>query len=126
MAGYTRQDGNAMRRDAMRRAQQMQQRVPYRKPPDDIDAYLPFQEETAGSEPEPRSEHKPKKEPSRPGDSPPKKGGFLGGGFSLPGGIDRLLEQAGSDRMLILALLAMIYKDGGSKKLMMALAYLLT
>ncbi|MBQ8514583.1 MAG: hypothetical protein IJ496_04220 [Ruminococcus sp.] len=119
MAGYTRQNGNAMRRDAMRRTQQMQQRVPYRKPPDDMDEYLPLQEEA----PKPEHEPKPDKETARPesGSSP-----GTGGGFGLPGGIDRLLEQAGSDRMLILALLAILYKDGGSKKLMMALVYLLT
>lgn len=37
-----------------------------------------------------------------------------------------ILKNLDSDKMLIIALLAMIYKDGGNKKLMMALAYLLT
>ena len=46
--------------------------------------------------------------------------------MQMPFGIDKLLGQLDSDRMLILALLAMLYKDGGNKKLMMALAYLLT
>ncbi len=98
-----------MRKDAMRRAQQMQQRVPYKKSPDDGNAYLTQKEDSAQETP-----------PEKATDSK------TGGGFGLPAGIDRLLEQIDTDRMLILALLAMLYKDGGNKKLMMALAYLLT
>ena len=37
-----------------------------------------------------------------------------------------LLEQLDKDQILILVLLVMLYKEGGDKKLMMALAYLLT
>lgn len=45
----------------------------------------------------------------------------------MPFGLDLdILKNLDSDKMLIIALLAMIYKDGSNKKLMMALAYLLT
>lgn len=37
-----------------------------------------------------------------------------------------LLEKLDKDQILILVLLVMLYKEGGDKKLMMALAYLLT
>ena len=37
-----------------------------------------------------------------------------------------LLEHLDKDQILILVLLVMLYKEGGDKKLMMALAYLLT
>lgn len=47
--------------------------------------------------------------------------------FRIPFGLDLdILKNLDSDKMLIIALLAMIYKDGSNKKLMMALAYLLT
>ena len=36
------------------------------------------------------------------------------------------LEHLDKDQILILVLLVMLYKEGGDKKLMMALAYLLT
>ncbi len=44
----------------------------------------------------------------------------------MPFGINLdILSHIDSDKILIMALLAIIYKDGGNKKLMMALAYLL-
>lgn len=126
MADYTRQDGNAMRRDAMQRARQMQQRVPYRKkvPADEIDAYLPFREESA----EPVQHRNLPHEQTMHTGSAGRNGasGFFPVPAGMAGGIEHLLEQIDTDRMLILALLVMLYKDGSDKKLMMALAYLLT
>ncbi|MBQ8687132.1 MAG: hypothetical protein IJ512_01130 [Ruminococcus sp.] len=114
MAGYTRRDGSAMRRDAAARASQMQQRVPYKK---SAAEYI----EKPGTHEEAYQETVPKKEPSvRTQD------GMQNIVSGLTGGIDRLLTQMDTDRMLILALLVMLYKDGSNKKLMMALAYLLT
>ncbi len=113
MAAYTRQDGNAMRRDAAARARQMQQRVPYQRMPHTAPhTPPPVLEETKFQElPESHSAPTPQNGNGRPAFLP---------------GIDHLLEQIDGDRMLILALLAMLYKDGSNKKLMMALAYLLT
>lgn len=47
------------------------------------------------------------------------------GGFQLPFGIGEMLDGIDTDKILIIVLLVMIYKDGGSRKLMMALVYLL-
>lgn len=111
-----------MRQDAIQRAQQMQQRVPHRKvpkasasPSDPIDAYLPLRaEETA---------HPEERQTSPP---PPATRPFSILPTGLTSGLDHLLGQMDTDRMLILALLVMLYKDGSDRKLMMALAYLLT
>lgn len=118
MADYTRRDSGAMRRDAQRRAQQMKQRVPYIKQTSDEKreditekTEKPFHAEETVHE---RDEYR--KRQVSAGNA----------GMQMPFGIDKLLGQLDSDRMLILALLAMLYKDGGNKKLMMALAYLLT
>ena len=51
-------------------------------------------------------------------------------GFKMPfgilNGLEKYIEKLDTDKILIIAMLAIIYKDGGNKKLMMALAYLLT
>lgn len=47
------------------------------------------------------------------------------GGFQLPFGIGEILNGMDTDAILIIILLAVIYKDGGSSKLMLALVYLL-
>lgn len=111
MAEYTRQDSGAMRRDAQRRAQQMKQRVPYVR--------------SAADERHEHHEHTEDMEKPSPAEEKQQERA-QGGTQQLPFGIDRLFTQLDSDRMLILAILVMLYKDGGNKKLMMALAYLLT
>ena len=118
MANYTRQDGSAMRRDAAARANQMQQRVPYRRQ----SGGNPEEKEKRCEAASYDTEHtEPKKKP--PVQQQDGIQNILSG---LTGGLDNLLAQMDTDRMLILALLAMLYKDGSNKKLMMALAYLLT
>ena len=115
MAGYTRRDSGAMRRDAERRAQQMRRRVPYIK--NEGEFFSDIRED--------KSFHSGETVYGR--DRYEKKqGGTSDSMMQMPFGIDKLLGQLDSDRMLILALLAMLYKDGGNKMLMMALAYLLT
>ncbi len=113
MADYTRQDSGAMRRDAQRRAQQMKQRVPFVRDSGDDghEEYKYHTESHCNNEPESHES---------------KHNARSGSTQQLPFGVDRLLSQLDSDRMLILAILAMLYKDGRNKKLMMALAYLLT
>lgn len=122
MADYTRRDGSAMRTDAQRRARQMQQRVPGRTRTD-------RQKENISSEEENADENNAKKEDAekKEQDSGRKQSSPVNSlPFGFGAGLDNLLEHIDTDRMLIIALLAMIYKDGGNKKLMMALAYLLT
>lgn len=47
------------------------------------------------------------------------------GGFQLPFGLGEILNGMDTDAILIIILLAVIYRDGGSSKLMLALVYLL-
>ena len=107
MARYSPQEQDNMRREASRRAREMQQRAPI----------LP-----GGMRQEPMGDMLPSSAAPEPPVKPP-----AGTPFS---GLAELVKHLDSDHMLILAMMAMIYKDGGNescdKKLLMALAYLLT
>lgn len=81
--------------------QQRMQRVPYRKP---------FVEKSGDASPEHNDSISDKQERTSP---PPFQG------------IGDILKKAGSERLLILLMLAVLYSEGGSRKLMLALAYLL-
>ncbi|WP_295214722.1 hypothetical protein [Ruminococcus sp.] len=126
MARFSQQEQNKMRREAARRAQEMQQRVHpampsgYRQP----SPYADYPPEPSESEPIPL-------QPGRQQNLPPPRRN----GMSFRSGLPQLnpmeiLSRFDGDSMLILALMAMIYKDGGKegcdRKLLMALAYLLT
>lgn len=54
-----------------------------------------------------------------------KETGTGAGGFQLPFGIGEILEGIDTDTILIMILLAVIYKNEGSSKLLLALVYLL-
>lgn len=118
MARFSQQEQNAMRRAAARRAYEMQQRV---RPP--------------GSRPaSPYADYPPEPEPPLPKPPPPKPPP-ASKSFQIPfldGKLNpsELLSKLDGDSMMILALMVMIYKDGGKegcdRKLLMALAYLLT
>ena len=105
MAQFSQQEQNAMRREAARRAREMQKRVYFGKQ----------------QEPSPYADYPP--------EEPPQTGMPLLGNLAQlrPTG---LLSGLDGDTMLILAMMVMLYKDGGwdgcDKKLLMALAYLLT
>ena len=107
MPQYTRRDGDAMRQDAIRRSREMYHRAipPQKVQPFSYD-FLPLREEAAASKP------------------PPSKSSQTGifGNWNPT----ELLEKLDKDQILILVLLVVLYKEGGDKKLMMALAYLLT
>ena len=92
-----------MRQDAIRRSKEMYHRaaIPQPTPQRNYD-FLPLREESAANSGGMRK-------------SP------LGGWNPA-----ELLEQLDKDQILILVLLVMLYKEGGDKKLMMSLAYLLT
>lgn len=126
MARFSQQEQNKMRREAARRAQEMQQRVHpampsgYRQP----SPYADYPPEPSESEPTPLQQGRQQNLP------PPRRNGM-----SFRSGLPQLnpmeiLSRFDGDSMLILALMAMIYKDGGKegcdRKLLMALAYLLT
>lgn len=126
MARFSQQEQNKMRREAARRAQEMQQRVHpampsgYRQP----SPYADYPPEPSESEPIPLQQGRQQNLP------PPRRNGM-----SFRRGLPQLnpmeiLSRFDGDSMLILALMAMIYKDGGKegcdRKLLMALAYLLT
>ncbi len=113
MAQFSQQEQNAMRREAARRAREMQKRVYFGKQ----------------QEPSPYADYPPEEPPQEKhrrrrlvcrccgnlAQFRPQKG---------------LLSGLDGDTMLILAMMVMLYKDGGwdgcDKKLLMALAYLLT
>lgn len=126
MARFSQQEQNKMRREAARRAREMQQRVHpampsgYRQP----SPYADYPPEPSESEPIPLQQGRQQNLP------PPRRNGM-----SFRSGLPQLnpmeiLSRFDGDSMLILALMAMIYKDGGKegcdRKLLMALAYLLT
>ncbi|WP_288535474.1 hypothetical protein [Ruminococcus callidus] len=112
MAQFSQQEQNAMRREAARRAREMQKRVYFGKQ----------------QEPSPYADYPPE-EPPQKKTPPPQTGMPLLGNLAQfrPTG---LLSGLDGDTMLILAMMVMLYKDGGwdgcDKKLLMALAYLLT
>ena len=112
MPQYTRRDGDAMRQDAIRRSREMYHRV---VPPQESQAssydFLPLREEPAV----------PKSSPQIPSSKKPPQMGLFGNWNPT-----ELLEKLDNDQILILVLLVMLYKEGEDKKLMMALAYLLT
>ncbi len=105
MPYYGNSDRDALTNAAQRRAKQMRQRMP-------SGGTVQKQEEETVSASEP-VKSTPNNNSSNQSNSSPLS--FLSG---IMGGMD-------SDVMLILAILAMLYKDGSSKKLMMALTYLL-
>lgn len=109
MPQYTRQDGDAMRQDAIRRSKEMYHRatIPQPTPQRNYD-FLPLREDSAATSGGMKK-------------SPLDLGNLLGGWNPA-----ELLEHLDKDQILILVLLVMLYKEGGDKKLMMALAYLLT
>lgn len=115
-----------MRREAARRAQEMQQRVhpsepsAYKQP----SPYADYPPESP--QPEPISIQKDRQQNMPP---PRTNGMSFRQGLLQMNPMD-IMSRFDGDSMLILALMAMIYKDGGregcDRKLLMALAYLLT
>lgn len=111
MPQYTRRDGDAMRQDAIRRSREMYHRaVPPKRPQPPSYDFLPLREEPTAPKP-----------PSSKESQKSLQAGILGNWNPV-----ELLEKLDKDQILILVLLVMLYKEGGDKKLMMALAYLLT
>ena len=108
---------NIIHRDAWRRMEQMQQKVPYRRQRNMQSFYR-----NNNSAYQNTAKSKQTEEPVN--DTSKESSGHEN--FKMPFGALNGLEKLDTDKILIMALLAMIYKDGGNKKLMMALAYLLT
>lgn len=125
MAGST---GRDIRRDAQRRMEQMQQKVPYMRQGNMRNNFYRNNTDGSANNSFPQrnmQEISTEKEHTEEAPKPAANESFrlpLG----IGSGLEKYLEHLDTDKILIIALLAMIYKDGGNKKLMMALAYLLT
>lgn len=103
-------ENNASRSNGNVRREQMQQKVPYNRRY--VEHYKQEEDKKTEKKEEPSKEEKQNNKTES---------------HQMPFGIDLdFLKNLDSDKILIIALLAMIYKDGSNKKLMMALAYLLT
>lgn len=127
MARFSQQEQNTMRREAARRAQEMQQRVHPEMPSGyrQSSPYADYPPEPPQPEPVPIQQGRQRNDPL----PPPKNGTPFRSGLPQLNPME-ILSRFDGDSMLILALMAMIYKDGGKegcdRKLLMALAYLLT
>ncbi len=103
-------ENNSDRSGGNVRREQRQQKVPYNR------HYGDSHKQTVDQKAEKSEEHTQEKNQRTKTENP-----------QTPFGLDLdFLKNLDSDKILIIALLAMIYKDGSNKKLMMALAYLLT
>ena len=99
MPHYPQQNFNAMRQDAIRRSREMQRR--------------------AGMHPTPAQPSKP--EPPPQITEPPSPSA----GSALPQELQGLLHGWDSERMALLGLLYILYKDGADARLLLAIAYIL-
>ena len=104
MPHHPQQGGNAMRQDAIRRSREMQRRAGMRQ-----------------NIPEPPKPELPKPEPQMPEQthSPAPSG------FALPKELQGLLKGWDGERLALLGLLYILYKDGADPKLLLAIAYIL-
>ena len=127
MAQYSQAELHQMRSNAMRRAQQM------RRSTRDY-SFLPLREEPTPVSAQAHVKHVPPSPPplqSQPSNRMTRNQSRQQGmGFPVfpRNGLHpkELLDHLDSDKMMILALLVVLYKDGADQKLLMALAYLLT
>ncbi len=119
---------NIIQRDARRRMEQMQQKVPYRRKGNmqpfyrnNNSAYNNSTYKNADTD-----RNNPTETPvnNNSNESSTSEGSKMP--FGILNGLEKYIEKLDTDKILIIAMLAIIYKDGGNKKLMMALAYLLT
>lgn len=118
MPQYNRRDHEAMRQDAIRRSKEMYHKAESLPKTEAYD-FLPLRlEESERRKPFPPLQQNSRQTQSAQNAMP---AGLLGGWNPM-----ELLEKFDKDQILILVLLVMLYKEGGDKKLLMALAYLLT
>ena len=119
MARYSQAEMNQMRKDAMRRSKQMHHgRRDY--------SFLPLREDIHSNSNQTCDKAVIPKQPektmhsSQDSKKPPSKG-FKLGSFDPK----ELLQHLDSEKMMIIAMLVVLYNDGADNKLLMALAYLL-
>ncbi len=132
MAQFSQQEQDRMRRDAARRAREMQRSVyaPARR----TSPYADYPPHVSDEPPPARQEepflHTQKFQPPPPRQPQKSMGTLFPAGFLPQLNPGELLSKLDGDSMLIIALMVMLYKNGGQdgcdKKLLMALAYLLT
>lgn len=119
---------NIIQRDARRRMEQMQQKVPYRRQRNMQPFYRNNNSAYNNSTYKDADADKNKSTENTVNNNSNESSASEG--FKMPfgilNGLEKYIEKLDTDKILIIAMLAIIYKDGGNKKLMMALAYLLT
>ncbi len=95
------QNFNAMRQDAIRRSREMQRRAGMR---------------SSAAMPSAPAQEKPASAPAAPSPS---------AGSLLPGELQNLMKGWDGERLALLGLLYILYKDGADAKLLLAIAYIL-
>lgn len=96
MAQQPQQNFNAMRQDAIRRSQEMQRRA------------------------------MPSRQASAPPPAEPEQQPFtVPGGFPVPQELKHLLTDWDGERLALLGLLYLLYKEGNDLRLLLAIAYIL-
>lgn len=122
---------NVIQRDARRRMEQMQQKVPYRRQRNMHPFYRnnnsPYNSSVYNnSSYKDEDRNKSTKNPVNNNSKESSESEGVKVPLGILNGFEKYIEKLDTDKILIIALLTIIYKDGGNKKLMMALAYLLT
>lgn len=133
MAKFSQQEQNQMRKQAQRRAMEMQSQV-YGKPKvqRNFPSYIGDEAIKAKEKVQIRQSNTPHQERTEETESKHQKASTTQqrNMMQLPFHPSDLLRKLDSDAILIIALMVMLFKDGGEeqcdKKLLMALAYLLT
>ncbi len=124
MERYSESERNMMRQDAMRRAQEMRrgrQKSVQAPPRPNAGTKQPPKPDPCKQQAAAQTAHAP---PPPPAAKPPQTGmGGLGG--SLSGGLGALLGELDAEKLLILGVLYLLFKEGADLKLMGALAYVL-
>lgn len=122
MERYSESERNMMRQDAMRRAQEMRrgrQKNVQAPPRPNASPKQPPKPDPCKQQAEAQTAHAP---PPPPAAKPPQTG--AGGRLPIPG-LDALLGELDTEKLLILGVLYLLFKEGADLKLMGALAYVL-
>lgn len=97
MARYPQQSFDAMRQDAIRRSREMQRRAVPQMPPEPMQPPIPAQNRPAGA----------------------------GIQLPLPKDLQKILTDWDGEKLALLALLYLLYKEGAELELLIALAYIM-
>ena len=104
------QNFDAMRQDAIRRSREMQRRAVPSPPP--------------GAPPPPPKPHEPPSPPKPPGPPPGELGALLDS-LHLSGELHSLLHDWDGEKLALVGLLYLLWKEGTDPALLLAIAYIL-